>query len=147
MEDVLLKILEWLRVVIENRDSIKAAWELIHPFLKDHLDAKWLNIINLAIKGLNKEALAALDALEVKIRGLFKSNKELMEKIRKLEDPDILKAVVVGVATGAAVGGGGGVFAGGPVGATFGAVVGGTVGGAGAFIYAGYHAVKKYITM
>ena len=67
MKDILLKIFNWLRVMIKNRDSLEAAWELIHPHLEDNLKAEWLNIVDLALKELTEEAMAALDEAEENI--------------------------------------------------------------------------------
>ncbi|MCG8626879.1 MAG: hypothetical protein MJE68_33365 [Proteobacteria bacterium] len=146
MKVILLKVLEWLRVVIKNRDSLKAAWDLVHPLLKKHLNAEWLDIVDRALKGLTDEAMEALTAAEEAIKNVFDSNKIFMENIRKLDEgyyPGILKAIAGLAVTGAAAGGGGGALVGGPVGAAVGAVVGVTAGAVGGFLAAGYRAVMK----
>ena len=146
MKDILLTMLEWLRVVIKNSELLKAAWDLVHPLLERHLNAEWLNIVDLALEGLTDAAMAALTAAEEAIKKAFNSNKIFMEKIRKLDEgyyPGILKATAGLAVTGAAAGGGGGAIVGGPVGAAVGAVVGVTAFAVGGFLAAGYHAVMK----
>ena len=138
-------MLEWLRVAIKNRDSLKAAWDLVHPLLEKHLNAKWLGIVDLALEGLTDEAMAALTAAEETIKKVFNSNKTFMENIRKLDEgyfTGILTTTAACAVAGAATGGGGGAVVGGPVGAALGAVVGVTAGAVGGFLAAGYRAVK-----
>ena len=144
MERILLKVFEWLRVAIKNPESRKTAWNLVHSLLEKHLNAEWLNIIDLALEGLTDAAMAALTAAEEAIKKIFNSNKIFMEKIRKLDEgyyPGILKATAACAVTGAATGGGGGALVGGPLGATIGAVVGVTAGAVGGFYAAAYRAV------
>lgn len=146
VSDILRKILEWLRVAIKHRNALKQAWEIIHPYLKEKLNTRWLDIVDLAIKGLNEKALSALDAVEAAIVSLCKANKALMENIRNLGEeyyPGILQAVIAGAVTGAAGGACVGSFGGGPFGAAVGAVVGLAAGGAGSFYAAGKYAVNK----
>ena len=76
MKGILLKILDWLRVLIKNRDTLKAAWDLIHPLLKEYLKDEWLNIIDSAINGLTEKAMRALDAVEETIKRVCNSNME-----------------------------------------------------------------------
>ena len=147
MKDILLKILEWLRVLIKNRESLKKAWELIHPLLKEKLKSKWLNILDKAIKGLNDEAMIALNAAEYTIKNVCESNKEFMKKIRDLHEsyyPGILKVTAACAVSGAAVGGGGGAAVGGPAGAALGAVIGVGTGAVGGFLAGAYYALKKH---
>jgi DNA-directed RNA polymerase subunit L len=159
VEGILQTMLDWLCVMIKNRDSLKKAYDQVHPLLKRYLKAEWLNIVDLALKGQTDEAMAALISAKEAIKKVFDSNKTLMDKIRKLDEGPrmdktrkldkgpgyyfvILKATAVGALSGAAAGGGGGAMAGGPLGATLGAVVGVSVGAVGGFYAAGYHAVK-----
>ena len=133
-------------MAIKHREALKQAWEIIHPYLKEKLNTRWLDIVDLAIKGLNEEALSALDAIEDTIVSLCEANKALMEQIRNLDEeyyPGILQTGIAGAILGAAGGALVGSFGGGPFGAAVGAVVGLVAGGVGGFYAAGYYAVKK----
>ena len=68
MKDILLKILDWFSVLIKNPDTLRAAWELIHPFLEYYLKAEWLQIVDSAINGLSERAMSSLYAAEEKIK-------------------------------------------------------------------------------
>ena len=133
-------------MAIKHRNALKQAWEIIHPYLKEKLNTRWLDIVDLAIRGLNEKALSALDAVEAAIVSVCNANKALMEKIRNLDEkyyPGLLKATVVGAFSGAFTGAGAGALGGGPLGAAVGAVVGLAAGGASGFYTGGYYAVKK----
>lgn len=137
VKDILLKILGWLRVVIDDPVLQKAAWQLIHPYLKSKLDEEWLEIVHKAISGAVKHALRLLEASERKIKEVCEANRELMKKIRELGKecyPGILTKTAGAAVSGAAIGAGGGAVIGGPIGATIGAVTGVTVGAVAGFI-------------
>ena len=146
MKDILLEILDWLCVLNKNCDILRAAWELIHPLLKQHLNAEWLQIVDSAINGLSERAMSSLHAAKEKIKRVCNSNREFMKKIRELDEkyyPDIVKTTATFALTGAGAGGYGGGIIVGPPGAAVGAIVGATVGAVGGFLLGGWHAVSK----
>ena len=144
VESILLKILDWLRVVIKDRKSLESAWKLIHSHLKKCMKDEWLAIVDLAIQGLSEHAITALNKAEATVKSMCKANREFMEAITKLGDehyPGILGATFAGAITGAAMGGGGGAVVGGPLGAGLGAAVGMTAGAIVGLYGAGMNAV------
>ena len=141
MKDILLKILEWLRVEIDDPVLLKAAWKLIYPYLKRKLSDEWLKIIETALSGAAEPALKLLAAAKQKIIEVCQANSELMKDIRELADkcyPGILAKTAGAAISGAAIGAGGGAMFGGPIGASIGAVAGVTVG-----VFAGFYVGAK----
>ena len=140
----MIRFLAGSGVKIKNSESFGPAWELIHSHLKENMKEKWLNIVDLAIQGLSKKALEALENVRVTVEEVCETNKKFMQEIRKLGEeyfPGILGAVFAGAASGATIGGGGGAVVGGPIGAGVGAAVGMTAGAIIGFYAAGMNAV------
>jgi hypothetical protein len=131
-------------VGIKNPEALKPAWELTHSHLKENMMDKWLSIVDMAIQGLEQQAIIALEKVKAIVKSVCKANKEFMEDIRKLGDeyyPGILGFIFAGAASGAAMGGGSGAVVGGPIGAGLGAAVGMTAGAIAGFFGAGWNAV------
>ena len=107
MDSILLKILDWLGVVLKHPVFRKAAWDLIHSHLEKYLSKEWLEIVHLAFDGLLDEAVKALEKAKDAIVKACNSHIGLMEEIRKLSEEchcETLIDTLVGALIGALVG-------------------------------------------